>query len=157
MWTSIILLTTITVLYAGYNLLIKVSSNYVPVSATSTILATICLQVFALAASSMFALLLVARGGHDLKLSATAYFWAAGAGLCIGLAEIGYFYLFRGVGGTGPVAANVAVPAIVAGTIVLTMLLSAFALKESIGLMQVAGIFVVFIGISMIFAGGFSS
>ena len=155
MWTGIVLLCAITALYAGYNLLVKVSSNYVPVSATSTVLATICLQLAALAASGTFALLLLARGGHVLKLSATAYAWAAGAGLCIGLAEIGYFYLFRGVGGTGPVAASVAVPAIVTGTVVLTMLLSWIALRESLGAMQVAGTVVVVIGIAMIFSHGF--
>jgi len=156
MWTGILLLFAITVLYAGYNLLVKVSSNYIPASATSTVLATICLQIAALAASGTFALLLLARGGHVLKLSAAAYAWAAGAGLCIGLAEIGYFYLFRGVGG-GPVAASVAVPVIVTGTVVLTMLLSAFALRESLGAMQVAGTVVVVIGIAMIFSGGLSS
>ena len=157
MWTGILLLTAITALYAGYNLLVKVSSNHVPESATTTVLATICLQLVALAASGTFALVLLARGGHVLKLSTTAYVWAAVAGLCIGLAEIGYFYLFRGVGGTGPVAANVAVPVIVTGTVVLTMLLSFFALKESIGTMQIAGTVVVVIGIAMIFSNGFSS
>lgn len=157
MWTGILLLFAITVLYAGYNLLVKVSSNYIPASATSTVLATICLQIAALAASGTFALLLLARGGHVLKLSAAAYAWAAGAGLCIGLAEIGYFYLFRGVGGGGPAAASVAVPVIVTGTVVLTMLLSAFALRESLGAMQVAGTVVVVIGIAMIFSGGLSS
>ena len=157
MWTGILLLIAITALYAGYNLLVKVSSIHVPESATSTVLATICLQLAALAASGTFALLLLARGGHVLKLSTTAYLWAAGAGLCIGLAEIGYFYLFRGVGGSGPVAASVAVPAIVTGTVVLTMLLSFFALKESLGAMQIAGTVVVLVGIAMIFWDAFAS
>ena len=51
MWTEILLLLAITVIYAGYNRLVKVSSNYVPEPATSTVLATICLQRAALAAS----------------------------------------------------------------------------------------------------------
>ena len=156
MWSGILLLIAITALYAGYNLLVKVSTLHVPAAATSPVLATICLQIAALAASCMFALVLLARGGHVLKLSPTAYGWAVGAGLCIGVAEIAYFYLFRGVGGTGPVAANVAVPVIVTGTVALTMLLSYFALKESIGAMQVAGAVVVMIGIAMIFGGGFA-
>ena len=155
MWTGIVLLIAVTTLYSGYNLLVKVSSNYVPESATSTVLATICLQLAALAASCTFAFALLAHGGHVLKLSASTYAWAAGAGLCIGLAEIGYFYLFRGVGGTGPVAASVAVPIIVTGTVVLTMLFSFFALKESLGAMQVAGTVVVVIGIAMIFSDEF--
>ena len=157
MWTGILLLSAITALYAGYNLLVKVSSNSVPESATSTVLATICLQLAALAASGTFALVLLARGGHVLELSPAAYAWAAGAGLCIGLAEIGYFYLFRGVGGSGPVAASVAVPVIVTGTVVLTMLLSSLALKESLGAMQIAGTAVVVIGIAMIFSEGLGS
>ena len=157
MWTGILLLSAITALYAGYNLLVKVSSNHVPESATSAVLATICLQLVALAASGTFALVLLARGGHVLKLSPAAYAWAAGAGLCIGLAEIGYFYLFRGVGGSGPVAASVAVPVIVTGTVVLTMLLSSVALRESLGAMQMAGTAVVVIGIAMIFSEGLGS
>lgn len=157
MWTGIFLLCAITALYAGYNLLVKVSSNYVPESATSTVLATVCLQITALAVSGTFALLLLARGGHVLKLSTAAYAWAAGAGLCIGLAEVGYFYLFRGVGGSGPVAASVAVPVIVTGTVVLAMLFSFFALKESIGAMQIAGTAVIVVGIAMIFSDWFAS
>ena len=157
MWAGLLLLTAITILYAGYNLLVKVSSLHVPAAATSTVLATICLQLAALAASATFAALLIARGGQVLTLSSAAYAWAAGAGLCIGLAEIGYFYLFRGVGGSGPVAASVAVPMIVTGTVVLTMLLSSLVLKESLGAMQIAGTVVVVIGIAMIFSDGFLS
>ena len=152
MWASVTLLLAITALYAGYNLLVKVSSVHVPASATSTVLATICLQLAALAASVVFALGLIARGGHVLTLSPAAYGWAIAAGLCIGLAEIGYFYLFRGVGGAGPMNASVAVPVIVTGTVVLTVLLSSLWLNESLGAMQVAGTVVVVIGIAMIFA-----
>ncbi len=49
---GLLLLVTVTTLYAGYNLLIKVSVSHVPAAATSTIVATICLQVAALPASS---------------------------------------------------------------------------------------------------------
>lgn len=152
MGVSVTLLLAITALYAGYNLLVKVSSDHVPSAATSTVLATICLQVAALSASLVFAFALVARGGHVLTLSPAAYGWAAAAGLCIGLAEIGYFYLFRGVGGAGPMDAGVAVPVIVTGTVVLTVLLSSMVLNESLGAMQIAGTVVVVIGIAMIFA-----
>ena len=156
MWSGILPLMAIAAFYAGYNLLVKVSTLHVPAAATSTVLATICLQLAALATSGTFAALLIARGGHALALPSAAYAWAAGAGVCIGLAEIGYFYLFRGVGGAGPVAANVAVPVIVTGTVVLTMLFSYLALKESLGAMQVAGTVVVIIGIAMIFLDGFA-
>ena len=157
MWTGVVLLAAITVLYAGYNLLVKVSSTQVPEAATSTVLATICLQLAALGASCTFAAFLLARGGHSLALSPAAYWWAGAAGLCIGLAEIGYFYLFRGVGDTGPMAASVAVPVIVTGTVVLTMLLSAAALRESIGALQILGTVAVVVGVVMIFWDGLST
>ena len=157
MWSGILLLTAIAAFYAGYNLLVKVSTLHVPAAATSTVLATVCLQLAALATSGTFAAMLIARGGHALALPSAAYAWAAGAGVCIGLAEIGYFYLFRGVGGSGPVAASVAVPIVVTGTVVLTMLLSFIALKESLGPMQIAGTAVVVVGIAMIFSDGIPS
>ena len=78
--------------------------------------------------------------------------------MCIGLAEIGYFYLFRGVGGSAvrsPPAWRCR--SIVTGTVVLTMLLSFIALKESLGPMQIAGTAVVVVGIAMIFSDGFPS
>ena len=46
---SWLLLISVTVLYSGYNLLIKVSASHVPEAATTTIQATICLQLAALA------------------------------------------------------------------------------------------------------------
>ncbi len=52
------------------------------------------------------------------------------AGLCIGGAEIAYFYLFGGIGVTKPMAANIAIPTIVSGTIVIAMLFSYLVLKE---------------------------
>ena len=157
MWSGIFLMMAIAAFYAGYNLLVKVSTLHVPAAATSTVLATMCLQLAALATSGTFAALLIVRGGHALALPSAAYAWAAGAGLCIGLAEIGYFYLFRGVGGSGPVAASVAVPIVVTGTVVFTMLVSFIALKESLGPMQIAGTAVVVAGIAMIFSDGFPS
>ncbi len=44
---ALMLLLTVTTLYAGYNLLIKIAGGYVPVEATTTIFATICLQLAA--------------------------------------------------------------------------------------------------------------
>ena len=48
---TLLLLLTVTTLYAGYNLLVKVSGGFVPAEATTTIFATICLQLAALATS----------------------------------------------------------------------------------------------------------
>ncbi|MFP6729580.1 MAG: hypothetical protein VCD50_05340 [Alphaproteobacteria bacterium] len=56
--TSIFLLVVATVLYAGYNVLVKASGAAMPVSAQTTIVATISLQIAALSTSSLFALYL---------------------------------------------------------------------------------------------------
>ena len=92
--TGLLLLVTVTVLYAGYNILIKVSASHVPAAATSTITATICLQIAALMTSLVYMSVIMIRGGQVLQLSWGSYLWAAAAGLCIGGAEIAYFYLF---------------------------------------------------------------
>ena len=104
---SVILLAVVTVLYAGYNLLVKFSGNHVPETATTTIAATICIQLAALFTSAVFLGALAFRGGHTFALSPSAYLWAAAAGLCIGGAEIGYLYLFGGIGPFKPMDASV--------------------------------------------------
>ncbi len=148
---SLLLLLTVTVLYAGYNLLVKVSGSYVPAEATTTIVATILLQLAALGTSSLFAAALLLRGGHVLHLSSSAYLWAVAAGLCIGGAEIAYFYLFGGIGGREPMAASVAIPTIVSGTVVITMLASAFLLRESLNWTQLVGGGCIVLGVIILF------
>lgn len=148
---GLILLAGVTVLYAGYNLLIKLSGGQVPAEATTTILATICLQLAALSTSAVFLSMLTLRGGHVFALSTGSYFWAAVAGVCIGGAEIGYLYLFGGVGLSKPMAASVAIPTIVSGTIVIAMLFSYFVLKETIALNQVLGSLLIVFGITLFF------
>lgn len=151
--SSLVLILTVTVLYACYNLLVKVSSDFVPESATSTVLATICLQLAALSASLAFLSFLVTRGGHVLGLSTRAYAWAAGAGLCIGVAEICYFYLFRGGAGREAASANVAIPIIVSGTIAITLLVSFFLLREPLTPVQLGGTGLVIAGMTLIAYG----
>ena len=149
----ILLLLTVTVLYASYNLLVKVSSSHVPEDATTTILATVCLQITALAASAVFAGVLLARGGQVMQLSTSAYLWAAGAGLCIGFAEIAYFYLFGGIGGIKPMAASVAIPVIVSGTIVITQAAGVVLFGESVTWAKFAGCGCIVLGIVLLFQG----
>lgn len=152
---KVVLLLAVTAFYAAYNLLVKISSLHVPTTATTTVLATICLQVAALCASTVFAAALVLRGGHTLALSPAAYGWAVLAGLAIGAAEICYFYLFTGLGGGGrPMAANVAIPFIVVGTIVITFLVSHLVLHESVSVIQLAGAAVVVAGLAMMYFAG---
>lgn len=148
---STALLIAITVLYAGYNLFVKLSGNHVPSTATSTVLATIVLQIAALIMSLFFLGLLLAKGGQSFQLTRTAYLWAAMAGICIGLAEIGYFYLFGGIAGGKPVSASLAIPVIVSGTVVITMVFSFVVLKESIGGQQLIGCCFIVCGIVLFF------
>lgn len=147
------LVAVITALYASYNLFVKVSSDHVPVTATSTVLATICLQIAALGASICFLSFLMVRGGQVLTLSTRAYLWAAGAGLCIGIAEICYFYLFRGAESREAAAANVAIPIIVSGTIAITLIVSYFLFREPLSPVQLGGTLMVILGMALIAIG----
>ena len=148
---GIALLVAVTILYAGYNLLIKASGNYLPPAATTTILATIALQLATLVASTLFLGFLALRGGQVFSLSRGAYLCAALAGLCAGSAEIGYFYLLGGVGFARPMAASVAIPTVVSGTIVIALLVSVFALGERIAWNQILGAGLIVLGIAALF------
>lgn len=148
------LLAGVTVLYAGYNLFVKLAGGHVPSSATTTVLATISIQIAALTTSVLFFGVLAIRGGHVFSLSADSYLWAAIAGICIGGAEIGYLYLFGGIGATKPMEASIAIPTIVSGTIVIAMLFSFFMLKEQISWSQVLGSLLILVGIVLLFVQG---
>ncbi len=151
MSVSLLLLLLITFLYAGYNLLIKVSTSYVPIESSSTILATIALQVSALAVSCVFVAGLIARGGNALGLPTSAYLWAALAGICIGCAEIAYFYLFRGVADSPPIAANIAIPFVVSGTVVVAIFLAWIFLKEALSWQKAFGMLLIVAGVMAIY------
>ena len=150
---GLLLLVTVTTLYAGYNLLIKVSAAHVPASATSTIAATICLQIAALMTSILFLSIALIRGGQVLQLTWGAYTLAAAAGLCIGGAEIAYFYLFGGIGGIKPMAATVVIPTVVSGTILITVIAAYFIFSETLGMIQLAGLGCIVIGMLLLYYG----
>lgn len=151
--TGPVLLALVTVLYAGYNLLVKLSGTAVPATATTTILATIALQIAALSTSLAFAAVLHARGGQVFALSGGALFWAVLAGLCIGGAEIAYFYLFGGLGDAEPMPANVAIPIVVSGTIIVTIMVSYVIFRETLTLSQLIGGACMVAGIALLFIG----
>ena len=150
-WFNVALLVAVTFCYAGYNVFVKVSGSQVSATATSTVLATICLQIAALLVSLLFFVVLVVRGGHLFQLGASTYMWASVAGICIGFAEIGYFYLFAGLHGAAPMPANVAIPVIVSGTIVIAMVFSYFTLQESVSWNQLLGSLLIATGIVLFF------
>jgi len=148
---NVLLLIGVTFLYAGYNLFIKMSGSQLPETATTTIVATICLQIAALLVSLFFLICLVIQGGHSFHISTAAYQWAVVAGICIGMAEVGYFYLFSDLQGSGPMAANVAIPVIVSGTIALAMVFSFLVLKEQFSAKQLIGCLFIVCGMVLFF------
>ena len=150
--TGLMLLIMATLLYAGYNLLIKVSGGHVPETATTTVLGAICLQLAALATSLTFASwLYLFKGAQSFQLTTSAYLWAVAAGICIGGAEIVYFYLFGGIGTSKPMAASVAIPVIVSGTIVITLFFSLVFLRETLAWSQWLGSGCIVLGIVLLF------
>lgn len=153
MW-NLPLLVLVTLLYAAYNFLVKVSSQYVPAQTTTTILLTVVLQAAAVTFSLFFVGYLLLRGGHSFAVSTSALSWAAGAGFAIGAAEVCYFYLFTGIGGWAPAPAAVVIPTVVSGTVVLSMIAGILFLGEAAGWRQWAGAAFVIAGIVLMFSGG---
>ncbi|MGB5706811.1 MAG: hypothetical protein WBM41_08260 [Arenicellales bacterium] len=145
---TLVLLFLITACYAAYNLLVKLSSSYSG-AATTPILATISLQLAALSVSLIY-LGYLSRQQITVGLPGRAYFWAVTAGVCIGLAEVMYFYLFRGVGGEKPIAASTAIPFIVGGTIVIALVVSSFLFRETLNSGQWIGVGLTFAGMSVL-------
>ncbi|MGI9317432.1 MAG: EamA family transporter [bacterium] len=145
---TFILLFSVTACYAAYNLLVKVSSGYSDPT-TTPILATISLQLAALSVSLIYLIYLL-RQPLKIVLPGQAYGWAIAAGVCIGLAEVMYFYLFRGVAGEKPMTASTAIPFVVGGTIVIALAVSNFIFRESLNPGQWIGVGLTFAGMSML-------
>jgi drug/metabolite transporter (DMT)-like permease len=159
MW-NVPLLVLVTLFYAAYNFLVKISSQHVAAQTTTTIVLTVTLQAAALAFSICFIGYLVFRGGHSFAVSTSAFWWAVGAGLAIGAAEVCYFYLFTGLGGYEPAPAAIVIPTVVSGTVVLSMIAGIVFLGEAATWRQWAGAALVVAGIALMFtnvdAGGAS-
>ena len=149
--TGVLLLLLVTCLYAGYNLLVKQSATIAESTAASTITATIALQAVALFCSLVFYICLRVIGGENqFALPTSAYVWAGLAGLCIGLAEIGYFYLFRGSSLSAALPVSVATPAIVGGTVVIAMVAAMLFFSETIGPRQWLGAIFIIAGLLLV-------
>lgn len=144
---SIALLLTATVFYAGYNLLIKQSSVHAEMAAVTTITATIALQLAALFVSVLFLTVLRVSGVESFALPAPAYWWAIAAGLCIGAAEVCYFYIFGGSAYTTPFPVSIATPVIVGGAVVLATLGAWWFFGESVSVRQWLGAALIIAGV----------
>ena len=69
---AVLLLTLVTLAYAGYNIFIRFSGGHAPAGASTTILATLCLQAGAVLAATAFLGALALQGGHSFRLTAPA-------------------------------------------------------------------------------------
>jgi len=150
---AIFLLTVVTLAYAGYNLFVKVSGEHMPKEATTTVLATYCLQMGAMVSTTVFLVFLTIQGGHTMRLSGAAYGYALIGGLCIGIAEVCYFYIFGGIGNIKPLPANLVIPTVVTGTIVITLIVSFVIFKERLTWLQLFGAAMIVGGIAVMFMG----
>lgn len=147
---TLTLLSLITVCYAAYNLLVKVSGGHAGGSAP--IFATIGLQLAALSVS-LVCLAVLVRQGAAVALPPRALAFGVAAGFCIGAAEVMYFYLFRGVAGEPGMSAGVAIPVIVGGTIVISLLVARVVFGETLVPVQWAGILLTLAGMLLLSLG----
>jgi len=147
---SLLFVLLITLCYSGYNLLIKVSMSHSGSTVISPILATVCLQISALLVSIAYLLTTVRASVSISDLPFGAYAWAIGAGICIGIAEILYFYLFRGFEGETLIQASTAIPMVIGGTILITILVSVFLFRESLSNIQWLGVALAFAGMAIL-------
>ena len=67
------------------------------------------------------------------------------------LTEIGYLYLFGSIGMSKPMPASTAIPVIVSGTIVISLLFSYFVLQEATTWTHWLGCALMIVGISLLF------
>ena len=144
------LLITVTLAYAGYNLFIKLAGAQ-NINNNNGIAATLCLQIFALIVTSVFSIYLSSLGENIFVLPSKTYLYAVFGGISIAIAEIGYFYLFNASNKDGALNANTAIPIILGGTILLTMIFSFYILKESFNYHKIIGTIFIIIGIYLIF------
>ena len=144
------LLITVTLAYAGYNLFIKLAGAQ-NINNNNGIAATLCLQIFALIVTSVFSIYLSSLGENIFVLPSKTYLSAVFGGISIGIAEIGYFYLFNASNTDGALNANTAIPIILGGTILVTMIFSFYILKESFNYHKIIGTIFIIIGIYLIF------
>ena len=109
MTNNLILIIFITISYAGYNLFIKLSGSQ-NLNNSNSIAATLFLQLFALSVTLIFSLYLYSKGEKIFVLPSKSYIYAIFAGISIGFAEIGYFYIFNESNPSGASKANTAIP-----------------------------------------------
>ena len=143
------LLVTVTIAYAGYNLFIKLAGTQ-NINNSNSIAATLCLQIFALIVTSLFSIYLSSIGEKIFVLPSKTYLYAIFGGVSIGIAEIGYFYLFNASNSNGAFNANTAIPIILGGTILISIIFSFYIFKESFNIYKMLGTIFIIFGIYLV-------
>ena len=149
MINNLIILVIVTISYACYNLFIKLASSQ-NLNNSNSIAATLSLQVFALVVTSIFSVYLFSKGERIFVLPSKSYLYAIFGGISIGFAEIGYFYLFNAANPNGPLNANTAIPVILGGTILITMIFSFYIFRESYSYQKILGTLFIIFGIYLV-------
>ena len=144
-----LLLIIVTLAYAGYNLFIKLAGSH-NINNSNGIAATLSLQIFALIVTSIFALYLSSIGESIFVLPSKTYLYAIFGGISIGVAEIVYFYLFNASNSNGALNANTAIPIILGGTILVTMIFSFYIFEESLNYQKILGTTFIIFGINLV-------
>ena len=140
-WISLVIVSAL--FYGGYNFLLKLSSGHI-----HQILGAVILQGSALVVG-LSLLFYLRSGGDSLNYSSTGIAFAVSAGVCVGVGGIIAFYIFsRGV------PAGVGIPIIVGGTVAAGTMYGLFFLRESLTVLQWAGVLTVVSGIVLLTAKG---
>lgn len=139
-WLPLALLTALCL--AGYNVFIKLAANSLPPAVGAVVL-----QLVAAGRGGAW-LLRLWLAGQALPVAGRGLGLAALAGLCVGLAEILTFVVFR-----RGVPASVGTPVIVGGSVLLAAGLGLLGLRESLTLGQVGGLVLIVGGIGLVARG----
>ena len=139
-WLPLALLTALCL--ALYNFFIKLAAGHLAPAAGAVVL-----QLVAAALGAAWLLKLKLQG-QPVALNSTGLGLAALAGLGVGLAEILTFVVFqRGV------PSSVGTPVIVGGSVLLTAMLGLGLLRESLSMVQAAGLLCIVVGIALLARG----
>jgi len=98
----------------------------------------------------IFSVYLFSKGERIFVLPSKVYIYAIFAGISIGFAEIGYFYLFNASNPNGASNANTAIPVILGGTILVTMIFSFYIFEESLNYHKLLGTTFIIFGIYLV-------
>lgn len=139
-WLPLALLTALCL--AGYNFFIKLAASHLPPAVGAVVL-----QLVAAGLDAAWLLRLHLQG-QPLAVSGRGLGLAALAGLCVGVAEILTFVVFR-----RGVAAAVGTPLIVGGSVLLAAGLGVVVLRETLTLSQAAGLVLLVMGIALLARG----